>query len=131
MKTGVIISIVIVLLIVLIGGFLLMKPTNNTPINPSNNQTPVNSGNADNSLNIEITNLAFSPSNLTIKKGQTVIWINKDATIRHTVTSDAGSELASDALAKDQTYSHTFNQAGTYNYHCNFHSAMHGFIIVQ
>lgn len=52
----------------------------------------------------------------------------------HTVTSDVGSvknELDSPTLAKGYTYSHTFNEIGTYAYHCSIHTSMKGKIIVD
>jgi plastocyanin len=72
---------------------------------------------------VTIQGFAFSPFDLKINKGDTVIWTNKDSA-PHTVTSDSGNELASDSLSNGQTYSHTFNQAGTFNYHCGVHLSM-------
>ncbi len=80
--------------------------------------------------NIEIKNFAFSPSTLTIKVGETVTWANIDST-SHTVTSDSGSELGSDTLSPSQSYSHTFNTVGTFDYHCSIHTSMKGKIIVE
>ena len=63
---------------------------------------------------------AFSPNPLTIAVGDTVTWTNTDGT-QHTVTSDApDTELDSGLIAANGgTYSHTFNVAGTFNYHCS------------
>jgi len=79
---------------------------------------------------IEIKNFAFSPSTLTIKKGDTVKWTNQDST-RHTATSDSRNELDSELLAKGDSYSHTFNSVGTFNYHCTPHPSMKAKIIVE
>ena len=78
----------------------------------------------------EISNFAFSPSEIRIKAGDTVAWTNKDST-RHTVTSDSGSELGSALLSNGDSYSHTFSTAGTFNYHCALHPYMKGKIIVE
>ncbi len=80
--------------------------------------------------NVEMKNFAFSPSTLTIKKGDTVVWTNRDST-QHTVTSDSGTELNSERLSQEETYSHTFNTQGTFSYHCTPHPSMNGKIIVQ
>ena len=72
---------------------------------------------------VDIQGFAFNPPSLKINKGDTVVWTNKDSA-PHTVVSDSGDELASDSLSNGQTYSHTFNQAGTFNYHCGVHLAM-------
>ena len=96
----------------------------------SNNQTP-NQGNSELSgLKVEITGFAFSPQELTIKTGETVTWINKDS-VKHTITSDSGSELSSEMLSNSQTYSHIFNTKGAFNYHCSLHSSMTAKIIVE
>lgn len=79
---------------------------------------------------IKIKSFSFNPSTLTVKIGTTVTWTNEDST-KHTVTSDSGNELNSPQLSQGQTYSHTFNQAGTYNYHCSIHYSMSGKVIVE
>ena len=97
----------------------------------SNNQN--NSNNQQNQVgnyNIEIKDFTFSPLELRIKQGETVVWTNND-NVKHTITSDSGSELNSEQLSKSQTYSHTFNTAGTFNYHCNLHPSMKAKIIVE
>lgn len=78
---------------------------------------------------VTIENFQFSPTPLTIKKGDTVTWTNRDS-VSHTVTSDIGGELSSGTLNTDNSYIHTFNTAGTFNYHCNFHPSMHGTVII-
>lgn len=84
-----------------------------------------------NGTNITIQNMAFSPSSLTVKKGATVTWTNKDV-VEHTVIADNGSSggLNSAPLQNGQTYSFTFTQPGTYHYSCSIHPYMHGTIIV-
>ena len=75
-------------------------------------------------------NIAFVPSERTIDVGTTITWINMDADV-HTVTSqEAGFD--SGAMNKGDTFSHTFNSAGTFAYTCTFHPAqMNGTIIVE
>lgn len=79
---------------------------------------------------IDIANFAFSPSEIRIKAGDTIVWTNKDSA-RHTVTSDSGSELGSALLSDGESYSHTFSAAGTFSYHCAPHPYMKGKIIVE
>ena len=80
--------------------------------------------------NIEIDNLAFSLSELTINAGDTVIWTNLQG-VSHTVSSDSGTEIDSELLSNGETYSHTFSTAGTFSYHCKPHSSMKGKVIVE
>ena len=72
---------------------------------------------------------SYDPNPLTINQGDTVTWTNKDFGI-HTVTEN--QELfGSDDLRPDQTFDHTFDSAGTYDYHCKLHPTMIGKIIVN
>ena len=79
---------------------------------------------------VNIKTFSFNPSTLTVKVGTIVTWTNEDST-KHTITSDSGNELNSPQLSQGETYSHTFNQAGTYNYHCSIHYSMTGKVIVE
>ncbi|MDO8528533.1 MAG: cupredoxin family copper-binding protein [Nanoarchaeota archaeon] len=78
---------------------------------------------------VKISNFAFSPSTLTINVGGKVVWTNMDSA-PHTVVSDSGNEISSSSLSNGGTYSHTFNTAGTYDYHCSIHPSMKGTIVV-
>lgn len=137
MKKSWIIGIVIVIILV-IGGIILatqMKnPGANTGTNGANLTPPsipnMPGNTAAQTYNVAINNFAFSPAYLSIKAGDTVIWTNKDSA-PHTVTSDAGSELGSSTLSTGNTYSHTFNTAGTFNYHCSIHTMMKAKIVVE
>ncbi|HWQ19354.1 MAG TPA: hypothetical protein VN455_06200 [Methanotrichaceae archaeon] len=66
---------------------------------------------------IEITNAMFQPKVINISAGTTVTWINRDAT-PNTVTALNG-DFTSGSLATGQSYSHTFNTAGTFDYVVN------------
>lgn len=79
---------------------------------------------------VKISNFSFNPEALTINSGDTVTWTNDD-TANHTIVSDSGSELNSSTIAHGATFSHTFNTAGTFNYHCSIHLTMTGSITVK
>lgn len=76
-----------------------------------------------------IQSFAFSPSTLTVSVNTTITWTNKDAAA-HTVTSDNGL-FDSGNMNTDATYSHQFTTAGTFPYHCTYHSNMLARVIVQ
>lgn len=78
---------------------------------------------------ITIKDFKFTPILITIKVGETVTWINQDS-VKHTVTSETGSELNSNLFGKDETYSHQFKTAGTYEYYCVPHPSMKGTVVV-
>jgi len=76
---------------------------------------------------VSIQNFNFEPAVIIINKGETVKWINMDAT-PHTATGDG---FDSGTLVKGATYEHTFNQEGTVNYICSYHPNMKGQIVVK
>jgi plastocyanin len=78
---------------------------------------------------VTIENTAYSPADITVPAGTTVTWTNKDP-IAHTVTSDTGL-FDSGEMSQGSTFSHTFNDKGTFAYHCNIHATMHGTVTVQ
>jgi plastocyanin len=82
-----------------------------------------------NEAKINISSFKFDPANITIKAGETVTWINQDDVV-HTVVADDNS-WTSDNLGKGVSYSHTFDTAGTFAYHCGVHPTMKGAVIVQ
>ena len=89
------------------------------------NQQPANQPPAS-SASVEISGFTFSPSELTVAKGATVTWTNKDS-MAHTVTS---SSFDSGPVQNGGSFSFTFTQAGTYDYHCSIHPSMTGKITV-
>jgi plastocyanin len=78
---------------------------------------------------VTIQGFAFSPANITVKKGATVTWTNKDSA-NHSIISDTSNGPSSSLFGQGQTYSFTFNTAGTFNYHCGVHPDMTGKVTV-
>lgn len=79
--------------------------------------------------------IAFVPDNLTVSVGTTVTWVNKDAVI-HTVTSgtpgNPTGRFDSGNMNNGDTFTFTFNSAGTYEYYCRLHpTQMTATIIVR
>ncbi|OFW60316.1 MAG: hypothetical protein A2133_10000 [Actinobacteria bacterium RBG_16_64_13] len=83
----------------------------------------------DSANRVIIKDFAFAPATLTVPVGASVTWRNDDG-FTHTVTADGGS-FSSGILAPGATFSHTFNSAGTFPYHCGLHAFMSGTITVQ
>lgn len=79
-------------------------------------------------VHIGIKNFMFTPMNVTIAQGTTVQWINLDD-IPHTVV-EKGKAWRSPALDTNDTYTHTFDQPGTYEYFCGLHPQMVAKVIV-
>lgn len=97
------------------------------PVTPPSN-TPSVSVPQTGPQQVSIANLAFNPASLTVVAGTTVTWKNNDNTT-HTVTANNGA-FNSGALNPGATFSFTFNQPGTFDYHCMIHPFMTGSITV-
>jgi plastocyanin len=78
---------------------------------------------------VSIADVKFSPASVTIKKGDTVIWINGDER-DHTVTADDGS-FNSGNLGNGKTYRRKFEKPGKYKYHCEYHPRMKATVVVE
>ena len=73
-----------------------------------------------------IENFRFNPEKLTIKKGGTMEWKNRDV-VSHTVTS---TTFDSGKIAPRGIFRYTFGEAGIYEYGCSTHPSMRGSIEV-
>lgn len=100
------------------------KVATNTTVAANVPATPVNEVTT---AAVTIKSFAFSPATLTVKAGTTVTWTNQDSAT-HDVKGDA---FASEPLSQGETFSFTFDKAGSYDYICSFHPSMTGKIIVE
>lgn len=139
-QAGIVIGIVVIIAAIVValvfsGGHTgENSPTNRTngsmntmDMNGSSNGTSNKSVATD---RVEIANFAFSPADITVKKGTTVTWTNKDSTA-HTVTeTDGKAGPASGDLSQGKSYSFTYNTVGTFAYHCSIHPDMTGTVTV-
>jgi len=82
------------------------------------------------------TNECFIPYEVTVDVGGEVTWSNPDVAA-HTVTSGVitddtkGTIFDSGLVAPGSTFSHEFEEVGTYPYFCFVHPWMEGVVIVQ
>jgi plastocyanin len=73
----------------------------------------------------------LDPAEITIAAGTTVVFHNLDQMPGgHSVVADDGS-FHSPGLAKDQSWSHTFDEPGIYTYSIKEHPAARGRIVVE
>jgi len=148
MKKYIFIAVILLAVMIILGGcnYYAVQSENTNVINAP--KTPIVNGNANINTNeniplvpptinvnqpvqpktiqVQIANFAFSPATLAIKAGDTIKWTNNDSVI-HTVS---GTGWGSESLNTGQSFSYTFNQAGTYDYHCGPHPSMTAKIIV-
>ena len=73
----------------------------------------------------------YSPAQVTVIIGvnNTVVWTNHDVII-HDVIANNGFFSSGD-IAPGAAFSFTFTVAGTYSYHCSYHSIMAGVVVVK
>lgn len=93
---------------------------------------------------VSIAGLKFIPTVLTVTRGATVTWTNDDQTA-HTITSDdfpnpdfatptqtpPPGAFTSLPLSPGKSFSHRFDNAGTFHYHCQIHTYLKGTVIVK
>jgi plastocyanin len=71
-------------------------------------------------VTVDMQNIAFNPTSVTVKVGQTVKWVNKDD-VAHNVT---GGPLASKTFGKGGSFTYKPTKAGTISYVCTIHPGM-------
>lgn len=77
---------------------------------------------------VEITQMKFTPAELTVHSGDKVTFMNHDL-VTHDITEDPGKSWSSSPLPADESWSMTVTQSS--NYYCTLHPTMKGKIIVQ
>ena len=82
-------------------------------------------------VSVNVVGSSFSPRTVTIQVGDTVTWTN-DNQGTHNVAANDGSFI-SGSPSQQWTFSHTFNTAGEFDYHCQVHQfmGMTGTVTVQ
>ncbi len=75
---------------------------------------------APRTVTVLMQDFAFKDKTLTIERGTTIVWLNKDPA-KHTVTSDSGNPLDSKDVQVSRQFSFTFANAGTFAYYCEYH----------
>lgn len=89
----------------------------------------VSTDNAKETDTVEIANFKFMPEAITVKVGTEVTWTNNDS-VKHNVVGDDLKELNGPLIGKGETYSYTFEKAGTFSYFCEPHPYMKGTVVV-
>ena len=78
---------------------------------------------------VAIEGMQFVPRALTVKSGDSVVWVNKDL-FPHTATSEAGG-FDSQQIAASESWRHTFGKTGEFSYVCTLHPTMKATIEVK
>src|SRR5690242_3648589 len=85
----------------------------------SSSSTPAASSSASSggTVTIKMQNIAFAPTSVTVKKGETVKWVNED-TVAHNVTAKKGATFKSSTFGKGGSFTWKADKTGTINYVC-------------
>jgi plastocyanin len=74
--------------------------------------------------------ITFQPAEVSVGVGDTVTWTNNDS-VDHDVTADSFSSGDPGGMAPGDTFDHTFEEAGTFDYVCTVHPGMEGSVTVE
>jgi plastocyanin len=77
---------------------------------------------------IVIEGMQFKPAALTVRRGDRVVWRNKDI-VPHTAT--AAQVFDSRTIEPGASWTYTAGKAGTLSYVCTFHPGMKGTLTVE
>lgn len=77
---------------------------------------------------VDIKQMQFQPAELTLQKGDTVVWTNHDI-VTHDVTEETGKLWTSGPLAPGESWSLVVIESA--DYYCSIHVVMKGKLIVQ
>lgn len=78
---------------------------------------------------VVIEGTRFEPQALTVRPGDTVVWINKDL-FPHTVTAQTGG-FDSKSIAPDKSWQYTPRKMGVFRYVCTLHPTMKATLRVE
>ena len=74
---------------------------------------------------VPMADFEFSPRELVVTLGTTIVWLNQDAA-PHTATADDGRAFNTDILARGQSFRFTASQVGEFSYFCELHGSAGG-----
>jgi len=98
---------------------------------PGTNKNKADEGKVETSGTVDtvvIAQMQFTPAELNVRTGDTVIWINKDL-IDHDITSDKKNSFYSDTLHVGKAWKMVVKDSA--GYHCSIHPTMQGRLILK
>jgi plastocyanin len=78
---------------------------------------------------IVMEGVVFVPETVTVKQGDTVVWVNKDP-FPHTATAQDRS-FDSGEMGSEKTWRYTVKKKGKFPYLCTLHPTMKGTLVVE
>jgi plastocyanin len=103
----------------------------------SSSKKPASSGGGapKTTASVQLKNIAFNPTTVTIKKGGTVKWTNDDS-VGHDVTKESGpgpkfKSGPKGGMQQGDTFQQKFTTPGTIHYVCTVHANMRATVVVK
>jgi len=78
---------------------------------------------------VTMEDMRFQPDVLTVARGDTIVWVNKDL-VPHTATSEAGG-FDSQMIQAGKSWTYTVRKKGDLAYICTYHPTMKAMLRVQ
>ena|SRR5690349_14057312 len=79
---------------------------------------------------ITVANMQFSPQTLTVRRGDRIVWMNKDL-FPHTATADS-KVFDSQQIVSEGSWAYVVDaEPGHYAYSCTYHPTMKGKLVVR
>ncbi len=79
---------------------------------------------------VEMSGMGFHPDTLELRRGDTVVWINRDI-VSHTATAKTKAAWTTGTLAQGQSGSYVARRKGEDPYFCQLHPTMLGRLFVR
>ena len=79
---------------------------------------------------VAMRGLEFVPSDVSVRAGQTVRWVN-ESDMRHDAVAESGAEFRSPLFGRGESYEARLEQPGIVRYVCTIHPGMEGTIRVS
>ncbi len=111
------------------------KSSSSSSTSSTKKKAPAASSGGGKSATVQMKNIAFTPTAVTVAKGGTVKWTNED-TVGHDVTKKSGpgpkfKSGAAGGLQKGDTFQQKFTTPGTIHYVCTVHPNMQATVTVK
>ena len=77
---------------------------------------------------VAIDGMQFAPASLTVRSGDSVVWVNRDP-VPHTAT--AAGAFDSKAIQPGKSWTYVAGKRGRFTYLCTFHPTMTATLVVE
>lgn len=79
---------------------------------------------------VSIINYEFVPNEITVRKGQKILWVNNEKRQYHSVWFEEAGDEEPQYFFPDESYAREFSEVGSFNYRCGPHPQMTGVVHV-